>query len=115
MNMPAPLLASPTDLSPHLLYRSDAGQARFATWRLAEGHETLAIFTSEEAARKYGEELTEPAHWLAFQPSRDKLLAILHACRDTGILYAALDPASGSAKTLFDIPRVLDEASRDQT
>jgi len=31
----------------------------------------------------------------------------LHACRAAGILYAALDPIGGNAKTLFDIPRVL--------
>ncbi len=100
----------PTDLHPLILYRRDGQVARFATWRIAEGHETLALFTSEEAAKKYGEELVEPAQWLVYLPSRDKLLDILQACRGSGILYAALDPASGSAKTLFDIPRILEVA-----
>jgi len=111
MTRSSPLPATATDFSPHLLYYLDTDQARFATWRLAEGHETLALFTSEESAKKYALELTEPAHWLVHQPCRDKLLTILHACRSTGILYAALDPQSGSAKTLFDIPRILDSVS----
>jgi hypothetical protein len=42
------------------------------------------------------------------------LIEVLHACRVTGILYAALDPIDGCAKTLFDIPRVL-EAAGDQS
>ena len=108
-------LASPTDLSPHLLYSIDADQARFATWRLAEGHETLALFTTEAAAKSYSQGLKEPTAWIAYQPDSDKLLKILQACRQSGILYAALDPSSGRAKTLFDIPRVLDAISRNPT
>ena len=106
---------SAQDLHPHLLYRRDGQEARFATWRIAEGHETLALFTTEESAKKYTQELTESSHWLMFQPTRDKLLDILHACRSAGILYASLDPSGGSAKTLFDIPRVIASASLAST
>jgi hypothetical protein len=74
---------------------------------LAEGHESLALFTTEEAAGEYRKNLGESSGWIIYQPPRDKLIDILRACRDTGILYAALDPLAGSAKTLFDIPKVL--------
>jgi hypothetical protein len=103
------------EIHPHVLYRRDGHEARFATWRLAEGHETLALFTSPEAANQYRQELSEPAQWLAYQPPRDKLQDILHACRSAGILYASLDPASGSAKTLFDIQRVITSALTSPT
>jgi hypothetical protein len=96
-----------SELQPQLLYRIDEEQARFATWGLTDGHEALAIFTAQEAAEKYRGDLAEPAAWTMFQPPRDKLIEILAACRDTGILYAALDPLGGHAKTLFDIPQVL--------
>ena len=66
--------------------------ARFATWRLADGHEALALFTTPEAATNYCNDLEVSPGWAIFQPPRDKLLEILQACRDTGILYAALDP-----------------------
>ena len=98
---------SPTELHPQLLYRVDGETARFATWELTDGHEALALFTSVEAATKYRDELTEAAAWSVYQPPREKLIEILQACRATGILYAALDPLGGSAKTLFDIPQVL--------
>jgi len=51
--------------------------------------------------------LTDASGWTIYQPPRDKLIEILRACRSAGILYAALDPIGGNAKTLFDIPRVL--------
>jgi len=96
-----------SELLPQLLYRVDGGQARFATWGLTDGHEALAIFTTGEAADKYREELTESGAWKTFQPPREHLIEVLVACRDAGILYAALDPIGGNAKTLFDIPQVL--------
>jgi len=100
------------EIHPHLLYREDAGQARFATWRVNEGHEALAMFTTSEAAAKYGADLAESAAWTGYEPPRDKLIEILAACRVAGILYAALDPIDGNAKTLFDIPHVLAAARR---
>jgi hypothetical protein len=99
--------AAPTDLHPQLLYRVDGDAARFATWRLAEGHEAVAIFSTTDTAKQYRTELSQSAGWNVIQPERDKLIKILNACRAAGILYAALDPLGGSAKTLFDIPRVL--------
>src|SRR5262245_1098837 len=98
---------APTDLYPQLLYCVDGGAARFATWGLTDGHEALALFTTAETAQKYRADLPESADWTILQPDRDKLIEILHACRGAGILYAALDPIGGNAKTLFDIPRVL--------
>ena len=100
-------LAATSELQPQLLYRIDGKQAQFATWRLADGHETLALFATAAAAEKYRAELAESTSWIVFQPPRDKLIDILHACRAGGLLYAALDPLAGQAKTLFDIPRVL--------
>jgi hypothetical protein len=95
------------EIHPYLLYREDAGQARFATWRVNDGHEALAMFTTAEGAAKYGADLAEPEAWTRYEPPRDKLIEILAACRSAGILYAALDPLGGTARTLFDIPQVL--------
>ena len=103
--MPADV--SPTDLLPQLLYRVEHEQARFATWRMTDGHEAIAIFTTGDAATKYCAVLTDAFGWTIYQPPRDKLIEIFRGCRSAGILYAALDPLDGNAKTLFDIPRVL--------
>jgi len=104
-------LPASSELHPHLLYREDAGQARFATWELADGHEALALFTTADAAAAYRADLGEPASWNDYEPQRDTLIEILAACRAAGILYAALDPIGGSARTLFDIPKVLAAAT----
>ena len=100
-------LPSSSELHPHLLYREETGQARFATWELSDGHEALAMFTTAEAAVRYRDDLSDPAGWQSYEPPRDSLLEILTACRAAGILYAALDPIGGNARTLFDIPKVL--------
>jgi predicted ATPase len=93
-----------------LLYRPDASDARLATWRLSTGHEALALFTTREQAETYRASLAEETAWQVFEPSRDILVEILQACRAMGILYAALDPLDGAAKTLFNIPEVLQAA-----
>jgi hypothetical protein len=105
--MPEPPLSPRSEIEPQLLYRVDGGEARFATWRLTDGHEALALFSATEAATKYRAELSDASSWTTYQPPRDKLIEILRACRAAGILYAALDPIDGSARTLFDIPQVL--------
>lgn len=105
-------LTSTTDLVPHLLYRIEADQVRFATWRLTDGHEALAIFTTLDVALKYRADLADSSGWTAYQPPREKLVEILRACRGTGILYAALDPLDGNAKTLFDIPQILEAVAK---
>jgi len=78
---------------------------------MTEGHEALAIFTTAETAAAYRAALADSGGWTAYQPPRAKVIEILAACRDIGILYAALDPLGGSAKTLFDIPQVLRAAA----
>jgi hypothetical protein len=103
-------VSDPAELHPQLLYRTDGDQARFATWRLSEGHEALALFTGTESATKYCSDLADRQAWTIYQPPRDKLIDILCACHAAGIRYAALDPIDGSAKTLFDIPLVLTAA-----
>jgi hypothetical protein len=102
---------SPIELHPQLLYRVDGASARFATWRLNEGHEALALFTTAETAMTYRESQGNSGDWTVYQPMREKLVEILEACRGAGILYAALDPIGGNAKTLFDIPQVLAAAA----
>ena len=101
------------ELNPHLLYRVEGGQARFATWKLETGHEALAIFTSAEKAESYRAELP-PADWTLVQPQRAALIQILQGAAQAGILYAALDPLGGRARTLFDVPRVLAAATISQ-
>ena len=107
-------MSDPAELNPHLLYRTEGDSARFATWELTDGHEALALFTSAETAGKYRGDLPEGAAWTLYQPPREKLIEILRSCREAGLLYAALDPIGGSAKTLFDIPRVLAAAESAQ-
>jgi len=106
LNPPAP------ELRPHVLYCREGDGVRLATWRLQEGHEALALFTSPDAAATYQGELLGGSAWTVFQPPREALVDILKSCRDAGILYAALDPLGGQARTLFDIPRVLAAADR---
>jgi hypothetical protein len=107
MTEPAPSPAASDELYPHLLYRAEAEHARFATWAVSDGHEAIAVFTTAQAATTYRGELPEPDAWTVFQPPKPQLLEILELCTRAGILYAALDPLGGSAKTLFDIPQVL--------
>ena len=95
------------ELRPHLLYRTEAGEAHFAIWRLEGGKPSLAIFSTAESAGKYRAELDQPAVWTIYQPPRDTLLEILAACLPEGISLAALDPAGGSARTLFDLAQVV--------
>lgn len=100
------MLETGSELRPHLLYCQDGAQALFATWKLETGHEALAMFTTEETAQEY---IVEAAgrEWTLFQPDRATLVDVLESCQESGILYAALDPLGGRARTLFDIPRVL--------
>jgi hypothetical protein len=100
------LTAALDELHPHLLYCSDAGSAALATWRLKGGQESLAIFTTAEAAGKYQAELEDSSRWTIYQPPRDKLAVILESSLSCGIRIAALDPAGGSARTLFDLVQV---------
>ena len=78
---------SPTDLLPHLLYRVEDEQARFATWRMAEGHEALAIFTTAETAAAYRDELSGSSGWITHQPPRQQFVDILAACRNNGVAF----------------------------
>jgi hypothetical protein len=80
---------------------------------MTEGHEALAIFTSADSATAYRAALSDAEGWTIYQPPREKFIDILAACRATGILYAALDPVGGTAKTLFDIPQVLRAAGAE--
>ena len=80
---------------------------------MTEGHEALAIFTSADSATAYRAALSDGDGWTIFQPPREKIIDILAACRAIGILYAALDPVGGTAKTLFDIPQVLRAAGAE--
>jgi hypothetical protein len=106
---------SPTDLLPQLLYRIEDQQARFATWRMTDGHEALAIFATVDTATAYCAALSDARGWMIYQPPREKVIDILTKCRAAGILYAALDPIGGAAKTLFDIPQVLRGAGGQDT
>jgi hypothetical protein len=105
-----PATASPDELHPHLLYRTTGGQAEFATWRLNEGHEALALFSTADAATRYQTELSGAAYTL-FQPPRDKLVAIFQACLASNIRLAALDPTAGGARTLFDLAQIVAAAN----
>jgi hypothetical protein len=104
--------ASLDELHPHLLFRAEAGQAHFATWRLADGQEALAIFTTADAAGKYQAELPARTDHKDFQPPREKLLTIFGDCLAAGIRIAALDPLAGGARTLFDLSQVVAAAGQ---
>ena len=82
---------------------------------MTEGHEALAIFTTSDTAAAYSATLSDAPGWKIYQPPREKVIDILTKCRAAGILYAALDPIGGAAKTLFDIPQVLRGAGGQDT
>ena len=111
MNPQSTLPSGAEELTPHLLYRTSAGRAEFATWRLAEGHEALVLFSTAEAASKYQAELPSEASYTLFQPPRDKLLAIFDASLAAGIRVAALDPLAGGARMLFDLGQIVAAAA----
>jgi len=100
------------ELEPHVIYLNDPVQPRCATWRLSQGHEALALFTSSEAASAY-----QTAHlngnWQVFRPGRTALLSLLRASEAQGVLYAVLDPAGETARRIFDVPLVLQNASEE--
>ncbi len=112
MNLtPDTQLDSTQDLQPHVIYLSDPATPRCATWRLQQGHEALALFTSEDAAASYqAAHLT--ADWQVVRPDRDTLLNLLRAGESQGILYAVLNPAGESAIRIFDLPMVLKNAEQ---
>jgi hypothetical protein len=111
MNPQSTLPGGAEELTPHLLYRTSTDRAEFATWRLAEGHEALVLFSTAEAARKYQAELPAAASYTLFQPPRDKLIAIFDASLAAGIRVAALDPLTGGARTLFDLGQIVAAAA----
>ena len=101
-------MSTSDEFLPYLLYRVDGEQARFATWAVADGHESLAVFTASDAAGKYGTDLADGNAWTVYQPPREQLIEILKLCQRAGIVYAALDPIGGNARTLFEISKVLE-------
>ena len=109
MIQPEPMSAA--ELHPHLLYRTIGGQAEFATWRLEQGNEAVALFSTVEAAGKYQAELPAGSSYALFQPPRDKLLSIFQACLAANIRIAALDPSASGARTLFDLIQILAAAN----
>ena len=46
------MIVSP-ELQPYVAVRIVAGQAELARWRLADGHDALALFSTEPAASAY--------------------------------------------------------------
>lgn len=108
--LPLPLSTAPEELQPHLLYRRDAGQASFATWRLAGGQEALALFATADAAAKYRDQLPDADAWQLYQPPRNTLLEILTTCLGVKIELAALNPSADGALTLFDVAQVVSAA-----
>jgi hypothetical protein len=109
-SLPLPQSTAPEELQPHLLYRPDASQAHFATWRLDSGQEALALFATADAATKYRNHLPEADAWQLFQPPRETLLEILATCLGIKIEFAVLNPSADGALTLFDLAQVVSAA-----
>jgi len=95
---------------PYLVCRRQGEQLECALWTLADGPRTLALFLTEESARRYLEQTASPEGWQIFQPQRDDLLKILEVTVAAGVLYAVLDPHQGEAKRIFDLQQVLRSA-----
>jgi hypothetical protein len=100
------------ELEPYVIYRLDQQQASFATWRLEQGHEALALFLSAESAAAYQAAAQLNADWTIMRAGREQLIQILSGCQQSDIRFAVLDPNSQQAKRIFDIPKVLEEARR---
>ena len=106
MTAPTALTDSTDELHPHLLYRTGDGQAAFTTWRLADGPEALALFSTAAKAEQYRSELAESSQWSCYQPPRDKLITIFEASLAAGIRSAALDPLTGRRERSSIWPRL---------
>lgn len=102
------------EIQPFLVCRAVAGQLECALWTLESGQRALTLFLSEESATAYlaAAQLAEP--WRAFRPGREALVTILKECHATGVSYAVLDPDAASAKRLFDLKQVIDNAGEPE-
>lgn len=95
------------ELSPYLLVRVRDGRAEFARWRASEGQDALALFLTSANALKYAEAALKGPGWQVVRPPRASVLEVLHACHESGVLFAVLDPDGEKAKRVFSIGEVL--------
>ena len=102
------------DLEPWLVLITpdNSSETELALWHPEnQSSQALAVFSSEERALVYGNDLDVSFRVTQFK--EEALIRVLIACVQREIQYAALDPGSSESRTLFDLREVL-RAARDQ-
>jgi len=102
-------LAVADEFYPFIVYLVDGQKVEFAMWRLAEGHDALALFLTEEKATAYRTSVKPDGEWKVYQPQREALKEMLTECFAAGVRYAVLDPNESEARTVFDLKQVIEQ------
>lgn len=83
-----------------------------ACWRLEDGREAIALFSSEDAARRYAIAAELDASD-CIQPPPTALVRILVQCVEADISTGVLDPQGSTARRVFDLREVLRRVRED--
>lgn len=95
------------DLNPYLVACIDQGTFEPALWRLKEGQNALALFTTQANADKYRSLAHPGAGWRSLQLPRSALIEVLKSCLDSHIPLAVMDPDGERAKLIFSLTDVI--------
>ncbi len=98
------------EIVPVLLCRVEAGNMECALWKPQGGTSAVALFLNAESAAAYQTANGLDASWQQYQPSRVDLLEILRQMHTAGVTVAVLDPDQSTAKRLFNLHAVLENA-----
>lgn len=97
------------EIYPFVIYRVDGQKVEFAMWRLAEGHDALALFLTDDNATTYQSAAKLEGEWKVYQPDRKALKEVLTECHTAGVRFAVLDPTGTEARTVFDLEQVIQQ------
>ncbi|MCX7701194.1 MAG: hypothetical protein N2039_09980 [Gemmataceae bacterium] len=96
-----------SELRPYILIRVADGVAECAMWQVQDGGQALAVFVSEESARRYRHEAQLSEDWRIVQPPQRGLLELLRTSQVAGITMAAVDPNGSRAVRVVSIEEIL--------
>lgn len=100
-------MLSSSELRPYILIRVADGVAECAMWQVRDGGRALAVFMSEDSARRYRHEAQLSDDWRIVQPPQRGLLELLRTSQAAGIAMAAVDPDGSRAVRIHSIEEIL--------
>lgn len=100
-------MTSLSDLRPYIVIRVVDGVAECATWQVQDGGRALAMFLSENTARRYRQDAGLSDEWRVVQPPQRGLLELLRTSQSAGIGMAAVDPDGSRAVRVVSIAEIL--------